>query len=81
MPTALNIADILSRGVMIKDFLNNDLWTVGPVFLRETKEDWHKEPQLNVSVLDSEKIIERAVFKVNIQSICFTEKLVMSTSF
>ena len=38
------------------------------------------EPQLNVSVLDSGEIIKRAVFNVNIQSICFTEKLVVLTS-
>ena len=42
MPTVLNIADIISRCVMIKDFLSNDLWAVGPLFLREAKEDWPK---------------------------------------
>ena len=40
MPSDSNQADILSRGMRIKELKNSQLWWQGPEFLRGGKEQW-----------------------------------------
>ncbi|XP_051165713.1 uncharacterized protein LOC127284361 [Leptopilina boulardi] len=40
VPTEVNPADVISRGQMPADFLINQLWKQGPIWLREEEENW-----------------------------------------
>ncbi|XP_066589589.1 uncharacterized protein [Prorops nasuta] len=42
VPTSMNPADVLSRGIHPQDILNNSLWWHGPIFLQEETCNWPK---------------------------------------
>ena len=43
MPSALNLADEVSRGLSIKRFVNSNRWISGPDFLCDFKTDWPED--------------------------------------
>ncbi|XP_050054367.1 uncharacterized protein LOC126549384 [Aphis gossypii] len=41
--TKLNPADLISRGVKVKELLNSNLWWYGPIFLQQPEAEWPAE--------------------------------------
>jgi hypothetical protein len=50
IPTKLNPADCLSRGVTARELIANRLWLHGPEFLNQSSEYWPKVPNLHQEV-------------------------------
>ena len=46
-----NPADDASRGIQVKDLLQNKHWLEGPEFLSQSKESWPEQPIVSVQVV------------------------------
>ena len=40
VPTAVNPADLGTRGLTVEELASADLWWTGPEFLKKSKQDW-----------------------------------------
>ena len=54
MPTNINPADDVSRGLTVKELLNSEQWFRGPAFLWEDKSSWPINPILLANISDED---------------------------
>ncbi|XP_055600144.1 uncharacterized protein LOC129749231 [Uranotaenia lowii] len=55
VPGSQNPADLLSRGMQVKDFLKSNLWVQGPSWLSEAIENWPKSKAHNKEETEEER--------------------------
>ncbi|GFT27435.1 integrase catalytic domain-containing protein [Trichonephila clavipes] len=56
-PEKENPADIISRGISVRELKDSELWWHGPPWLQQAEQFWPKFEKQNVSNLDLEKIV------------------------
>lgn len=66
VPSELNVADVVSRGLAAHELINSKVWSKGPEFLSLPEESWPKQPELGE--LDAELCTEVRSSKCNVQS-------------
>ena len=54
VPTNINPADDVSRGLTVKELLTNERWFTGPAFLREDKSSWPINPISLANISDDD---------------------------
>ena len=54
VPTSINPADDVSRGLTVKELLNNERWFRGPAFLWEDKSSWPINPMSLAGISDED---------------------------
>ena len=46
VPSELNVADVVSRGLAAQDLTDSKVWSNGPEFLSLSQKSWPKQPEL-----------------------------------
>ena len=66
----LNPADIVSRGIYPSDLLKSDIWFNGPLFFKDSKEDWPKSKVEYTDYKDEIKPLALTYLMLNENSNC-----------
>ena len=64
VPSELNPADEVSRGLTVKDMINNSKWLNGPMLLRKKEESWPS----NLTNVQNELSVDDPELKLDVQS-------------
>ncbi|XP_031638945.1 uncharacterized protein LOC116351048 [Contarinia nasturtii] len=65
--TTDNPADLISRGISVKEIIKNELWWHGPAWLREKQENWPKPLDFRAITMPPECNIELKVHSISVQ--------------
>ena len=66
VPTELNTADYLTRGLSVPDLIQRKSWWEGLHYLHDTEDNWSKNKVLPVSD-EAKQEVKRAYFELNSQ--------------
>ena len=64
VPTKLNPADYLTRGLSVPDLIERKSWWEGPYYLHDTEDNWPKNKLPSVSD-EAKQEVKRAYFELN----------------
>ena len=63
VPTKLNPADLVSRGMTIEDLSPENIWWQGPEFLKQNIENWPKQPVQTADTIDNTLVTQVQIVK------------------